>query len=250
MTYSSFHNTLPHLPYFLIFVPYSAFFSRKFFQFFFAMNPVNLSSLSLHYPNNGLFPVQPLPYDITALAPAISAETLSFHHNKHYAGYVNKLNELLSSDDNQQYAGLSLEEIFLQTAEGTLHNQAGQILNHELYFNQFMPTNYVEEPSSALADAIVAQYGSLDAFKSEFENKGVTLFGSGWVWLSCDADGMLHITQETNASNPISKGLSPLLTFDVWEHAYYLDYQNRRASHLDSLWSILNWKLINERYIR
>ncbi len=213
------------------------------------MHTIDISSLDLHRPVNGQFQIQPLPYDKTMLTPAISGETLSYHHDKHYAGYVNKLNEMLDNDEFQTFKGLSLEEIILNAPQSVLTNQAGQILNHELYFEQFMSPDYASEPSSALADAIINQYGSIDSFKSEFENKGVALFGSGWVWLSSDADGTLYITQEKDASNPISKGLRPLLTFDVWEHAYYLDYQNRRASHLDALWSILNWRLINTRYI-
>ena len=141
-----------------------------------------------------------------------------------------------------------LKELVLHS-EGAVFNNAGQILNHELYFLQFKPANEaVQGPEGALAAQIEKQWGSVDAFKAEFEAKGVGLFGSGWVWLSADADGNLVITQEQGASNPVVKGLKPLLTFDVWEHAYYLDYQNRRAAHLAALWQIVDWKVIAARY--
>ena len=132
---------------------------------------------------------------------------------------------------------------------GAVFNNAGQILNHEMYFTQFKPVSEaVQGPEGALAAQIEKQWGSVEAFKAEFEAKGVGLFGSGWVWLSADAEGSLVITQEQGASNPVVKGLKPLQTFDVWEHAYYLDYQNRRAAHLSALWQIIDWKVIAARY--
>ena len=126
-------------------------------------------------------------------------------------------------------------------------NNAGQILNHNLYFGQFCAPKADNRPTGKLAEAIERDFGSFEAFKAEFEAKGVGLFGSGWVWLSADADGNLVITQEQGASNPVVKGLKPLLTFDVWEHAYYLDYQNRRAAHLSALWQIIDWSIIDAR---
>ena len=187
----------------------------------------------------------PLPYEITALAPEISAQTLEFHHGKHLQGYVDNLNKLIAGTP---FEAMPLEEI-VKKSEGGIFNNAGQILNHNLYFTQFGPADKVaKEPTGALAAQIQKQWGSLDAFKAEFESKGVTLFGSGWVWLSAQEDGTLVITQEPGAHNPITKGLKPLLTFDVWEHAYYLDYQNRRAAHLTALWQIVDWKVIEDRY--
>ena len=121
-------------------------------------------------------------------------------------------------------------------------------MNHNLYFTQFASPQENNIPTGKLASAITAQFGSFEAFKEEFEKKGATLFGSGWVWLAADQEGKLHITQETNAGNPITKGLTPLLTFDVWEHAYYLDYQNRRPAHLSELWKIVNWEVVSSRY--
>jgi Fe-Mn family superoxide dismutase len=191
----------------------------------------------------GTFELMALFYAPEALEPVISKETIAFHHGKHLAGYVNNLNGLL---EGSPLTGLSLEEIMLK-AEGGMLNNAGQILNHNLYFGQFCAPKADNQPVGKLAQAIVRDFGSFDAFKDEFLKKGATLFGSGWVWLSADKEGKLVITQESNAANPIQKGLKPLLTFDVWEHAYYLDYQNRRPDHLAALWQIVDWEMIERR---
>ena len=190
------------------------------------------------------FELMALPYASETLEPVISKKTLEFHHGKHLAGYVNNLNVLLKESP---LAGLSLEEIVCK-ADGGILNNAGQILNHNLYFGQFCAPKADNMPVGELAAAIVRDFGSFEAFKDEFQKKGTTLFGSGWVWLSADKDDKLIITQETNAANPIQKGLKPLLTFDVWEHAYYLDYQNRRPDHLAALWQIIDWNVIENRY--
>ena len=190
------------------------------------------------------FELMALPYAPEALEPVISKKTLEFHHGKHLAGYVNNLNGLL---EESPLAGLPLEEIVCK-ATGGIQNNAGQILNHNLYFGQFCAPKADNIPVGELAAAIVRDFGSFEAFKDEFQKKGATLFGSGWVWLSADKAGKLIITQETNAANPIQKGLKPLLTFDVWEHAYYLDYQNRRPDHLAALWQIIDWNVIENRY--
>ena len=197
-----------------------------------------------------------LPYAPEALGPVISKETIAFHHGKHLAGYVNNLNGLL---EGSPLSGLPLEEMVLKAerlrvGDGTsgmcgMLNNAGQILNHNLYFAQFAAPKADNKPIRKLAEAIVRDFGSFEAFKEEFQKKGATLFGSGWVWLSADKDGNLVITQEPNAANPIQKGLKPLLTFDVWEHAYYLDYQNRRPDHLAALWQIVDWAVIEQRYV-
>ena len=189
------------------------------------------------------FELMALPYAPDALEPVISKETIGFHHGKHLAGYVNNLNGLL---EGSPLAGLPLEDIVLK-AEGGMLNNAGQILNHNLYFGQFTTPKADNKPTGLLAETIDKQFGSFEAFKEEFQKKGATLFGSGWVWLSSDKDGKLVITQEVNAANPIQKGLKPLLTFDVWEHAYYLDYQNRRPDHLTALWQIIDWKVVESR---
>ena len=192
----------------------------------------------------GKFELMVLPYAAEAFEPVISRETIGFHHGKHLAAYVNNLNGLLSGSGFEE---ATLEEIVCK-ATGGIQNNAGQILNHELYFAQFVAKPAKTEPTGALAEAIVRDFGSFEAFKEDFQKKGATLFGSGWVWLSADKDGKLVITQEPNAANPVQKGLKPLLTFDVWEHAYYLDYQNRRPDHLAALWQIIDWNVIEKRF--
>ncbi len=195
-----------------------------------------------------MFSLISLPYAPNALEPVISQETIEFHYGKHLQTYVDNLNKLIAGTE---YESMPLEEIVCK-AQGGIFNNAGQILNHNLYFTQFAPTNELANERMSeleIMKAIERDFGSFDAFKAEFEQKGVTLFGSGWVWLSADKDGRLVITQETNANNPITKGLKPLLTMDVWEHAYYIDYRNRRAAHLQALWQIINWEVINQRLI-
>jgi Fe-Mn family superoxide dismutase len=192
------------------------------------------------------FELMALPYAQEALEPVISKQTLEFHHGKHLAGYVNNLNALL---EGSHLSDFSLEDIVCEATGGILNN-AGQILNHNLYFGQFCAPKADNKPIGKLAEAIARDFGSFEAFKEEFQKMGVTLFGSGWVWLSADKDGKLIITQETNAANPIQKELKPLLTFDVWEHAYYLDYQNRRPDHLAALWQIIDWDVIENRYVK
>ena len=184
-----------------------------------------------------------LPYEANALEPVISKETLGFHHGKHLNAYVNNLNGLI---EGTKFEEMSLEEI-VRTADGGVFNNAGQILNHNLYFTQFRTPKADNQPTGVIAQWIDQQFGSFEAFKEEFTKKGATLFGSGWVWLSVDKEGKLQITQETNAGNPVQRGFRPLLTFDVWEHAYYIDYQNRRPDHLNALWQIINWDVVNER---
>ena len=200
-----------------------------------------------------MFELIQLPYK--SLAPVISDQTLSFHHGKHLQTYVDNLNKLVAGT---KFESLSLEEIVVSSAptvipsaasvSPAIFNNAGQILNHELYFSQFAPQPSLPAPTGNLAKQIAKQWGTLDAFKAEFESKGTTLFGSGWVWLQANAEGELSIGQYPNADNPVAHGLKPLLTFDVWEHAYYLDYQNRRAAHLAALWQIVNWAEIEKRF--
>ena len=191
-----------------------------------------------------MFTLIQLPYAPEALEPVISRETIAYHHGKHLQAYVNNLNGLL---EGSGFEKATLEEIVCKATGGILNN-AGQILNHNLYFGQFAAPKADNKPTGKLAEVIVRDFGSFEAFKEEFQKKGATLFGSGWVWLSADKDGKLVITQEVNAANPIQKGLKSLLTFDVWEHAYYLDYQNRRPDHLAALWQIVDWKVIAARY--
>ena len=194
-----------------------------------------------------LFTLISLPYAPEALEPVISKETIEYHYGKHLQGYVDNLNKLVAGTE---YDGMALEEIVAK-AQGGIFNNAGQILNHNLYFTQFAPVKELTSERMnelTVVKAIVRDFGSIEAFQTEFEQKGVTLFGSGWVWLAADKEGKLVITQEPNAGNPITKGLKPLLTMDVWEHAYYIDYRNRRAAHLHALWQIINWEEIERRY--
>ena len=191
-----------------------------------------------------MFKLIDLPYAPTALEGVISAQTLSFHYGKHLQTYVNNLNNLLPGSP---YEGLSLEEI-VKKADGAIFNNAGQVLNHNLYFLQFKAPREGNTPNGALIAQIDRQFGSFEAFQNEFAAKGAGLFGSGWVWLSAQADGTLVITQEPNAGNPLTKDLNPLLTFDVWEHAYYLDWQNRRPDYLKALWSLIDWNEVGKRY--
>ena len=194
-------------------------------------------------PVNGKFEMPALPYAGADLAPALSAETIEFHYGKHLQTYVNNLNAALPGST---FEGKSLEDI-VKTAEGGVFNNAGQILNHAMYFLQFAAPKAKNVPTGKIAEAIARDFGSFEKFQEEFQTKGAGLFGSGWVWLSADASGKLVITQEGNAQNPLTKGLKPLLTFDVWEHAYYIDYRNRRPDYLKALWSVVNWDEINKR---
>ena len=191
-----------------------------------------------------MFSLITLPFAPDALQPVISADTIALHHGKHLQTYVNNLNAALPGSGFEE---LPLEEI-VKKSSGGIFNNAGQILNHNLYFQALRAPQADNLPTGKIAAAIEAQFGSFEAFQKEFTQKGTTLFGSGWVWLSADADGKLVITQEQNAQNPITRGLRPLLTFDVWEHAYYVDYQNRRADHLAALWQLINWEVVNQRF--
>lgn len=186
-----------------------------------------------------------LPYATNALEPVISQQTIEFHYGKHLQAYVNNLNSLVPGTE---FEGKSVAEIVKTDPDGAVFNNAGQVLNHELYFTQFAPKPAHSEPVGKLAEAIVKDFGSFDNFKKEFTAASVGLFGSGWAWLSVDKSGKLVITKEANGSNPVRAGLKPLLGFDVWEHSYYLDYQNRRADHINALWSIVDWDVVGSRF--
>ena len=191
-----------------------------------------------------MFTLIELPYK--SLAPVISDETLGFHHGKHLQAYVDNLNKLIAGTP---FESMTLEEI-VKSSDGAVFNNAGQILNHELYFTQFCPSPSSPAPTGHLLAQIEKQWGSVEAFQAAFEAKGVSLFGSGWVWLQADGAGELSIAQYAGADNPVAHGFKPVLTFDVWEHAYYLDYQNRRAAHLKELWKIVDWEVVEKRVTR
>jgi len=189
------------------------------------------------------FTLTPLPYDKRALEPHISAETLTYHHDKHMAAYVDKLNELVAGT---HYDGMTLEDI-IRSADGPLFNNAAQAWNHEFYFAQFSPEPQ-KMPSGELLDAVNTAFGSVDALKERMSADAAALFGSGWVWLASNRDGKLTIVPKSNAGNPLTDGLCPLLAVDVWEHAYYIDFRNARADGVKAFWHVLDWRIAERRY--
>ena len=189
------------------------------------------------------FTVKELPYAHSALAPAMSEETLQFHHDKHYAGYVNKLNELI---EGTEFENKSLEDIIL-LSQGGIFNNAAQAWNHEFFFDQFSASPKAA-PEGKLAEAIVKTFGSVEEFQKKFAAAAVGQFGSGWAWLCVDKADQLVIKTTSNASTPLTVGLKPILCFDVWEHAYYIDYRNRRPDAMAAWWKVLDWTVIENRF--
>jgi Superoxide dismutase len=189
------------------------------------------------------FELPKLPYEVSALNPSISDRTIEFHYGKHHQAYVNNLNNLIPGT---KFEDADIETI-IREAEGPIFNNAAQVWNHTFYFNQFSPKPCTH-PKGELAKAIDRQFGSFDKFKEEFTKASVGLFGSGWTWLVKNDDGSLDIVPESNAGTPLRKGKKPILTCDVWEHAYYLDYQNRRPDYVSSFWNIIDWDVISDRY--
>jgi len=189
------------------------------------------------------FTLPELPYAHNALEPIISEETINYHYGKHHQTYVNNLNGMVPGTE---FENADLETI-VKKASGGIFNNAAQIWNHNFYFLSLTP-NKGTKPSEKLAKAIDEKYGSLDNLKAEFNKSAVALFGSGWAWLVKTADGKLDIVNESNAGNPLTHGLTPLLTFDVWEHAYYIDYRNRRADYVAALWDLVDWDKVSARF--
>lgn len=207
---------------------------------------VNINTMTSNNPKTNKimkFELPKLPYATDALEPVISKQTIELHYGKHLQTYINNLNNLIQGT---KFENADLETI-VKESDGGIFNNAGQTLNHNIYFLSFSP-NGGGEPKGKLSEAINKQWGSFEEFKKEFNAAGTALFGSGWVWLAKDKDGKLTIEKEANAGNPVKKGLVPILGFDVWEHAYYLDYQNRRADHLVEIWKIIDWNVVSERY--
>jgi Fe-Mn family superoxide dismutase len=180
-----------------------------------------------------------LPYARDALAPVISEETLDYHYGKHHQTYVTNLNNLVAGTEHENS---SLEDI-IKSTDGGIFNNAAQVWNHTFYWNCLSP-NGGGEPGGALADAIASKFGSFDAFVEKFNTSAATNFGSGWTWLVKTADGGVDIVNTSNAGNPMTDGLTPLLTIDVWEHAYYVDYRNARPQYLGEIWKIINWDFV------
>ena len=190
------------------------------------------------------FDMPKLPYARNALEPVISQQTIEFHYGKHLQNYVNTLNKLI---EGTEYASKPLEEIVKTAPAGGIFNNAGQLLNHTLYFLQFKSPVENNKPTGKIAEAINRDFGSFEAFQKAFGDAAATLFGSGWAFLSVDQNGKLVITQEPNGANPVVHGYKPIFGLDVWEHAYYLDYQNRRADHIKAVWDIVDWDVVGSR---
>lgn len=184
-----------------------------------------------------------LPYEHGALAPVISRSTIEFHYGKHLQTYIDNLNKLIEGTPLEQAA---LETI-IKSADGAVFNNAAQTWNHTFYFNTFSPLAR-QKPGGKLLQALEKTWGSFEEFKKEFVTQGAVIFGSGWVWLAQTPENELVILKESNAGNPLTHDYTPLLGIDVWEHSYYLDYQNRRADHLQALWKIIDWNVIETRY--
>lgn len=190
------------------------------------------------------FELPPLPYAKDALEPHISSETLDFHHGKHHNTYVVKLNGLVPGTE---YEGKSLEEIITSAPAGGVFNNAAQIWNHTFYWNCLSP-NGGGEATGPIADAITSTFGSFDAFKEKMSDMAVNNFGSSWTWLVKNSDGSIEIVNTSNAGCPLTAGQTPLLTVDLWEHAYYIDYRNVRPDYLKAFWSLVNWDFVNENF--
>ncbi len=184
-----------------------------------------------------------LPYEKNALEPHISAETLEFHYGKHHQTYVTNLNNLIPGTE---FENLPLEEIVKQSSGG-IFNNAAQVWNHTFFWNCLSP-NGGGKPSGALAEAIEATFGSFEIFKEEFTKTAVTTFGSGWAWLVKNTDGSLALVSTSNAATPLTAGQTPLLTCDVWEHAYYIDYRNARPKFVEAFWNLVNWEFVASNY--
>ena len=184
-----------------------------------------------------------LPYAGDALEPVISAETIDYHYGKHHRAYVTNLNNLVAGTE---FEASSLEDI-IRKADGAIFNNGAQVWNHTFYWNGLSPDGG-GEPSGALSDAIVAAFGSFDGFKDAFVKSAIGNFGSGWTWLVKNDDGTVEIVNTSNAANPLRDGKTPLLTIDVWEHAYYVDYRNARPSYLAEIWKLVNWNFVAANY--
>lgn len=189
------------------------------------------------------FELPQLPYALNSLEPVITQNTMNYHYGKHLQTYIDNLNTLIV---DTPFKGQKLETI-VETSDGAIYNNAAQTYNHIFYFFTLSPIGG-GEPQGKLAEAIAKHWGSFEKFKKEFSDAAVSIFGSGWAWLSCDATGKLFLSKDSNAGCPITKSLTPLLTIDVWEHAYYLDHQNRRAEYVKGIWDLIDWRKVEERY--
>lgn len=196
--------------------------------------------------NKNHFELPELGYQFGDLAPMMSQATLSFHYGKHFRAYVDNLNQLI---DGSKYEGLSLEELVRKAPEGPIANNAGQVLNHKLFFEQLLPAQNAKRPSGEFLFLIEQSFGSFEKMMEQIDKAAVSFFGSGWTFLAVNKDGELKVLSLPNGENPLNYDLVPLLAVDVWEHAYYLDYQNRRKDYLHNLWLLINWDVVSKRII-
>lgn len=190
------------------------------------------------------FELPELGYQLTDLAPMMSQETLIFHYGKHFQAYVDNLNRLV---EGTEYEGLPIEDVVRKCPEGAIANNAGQVLNHRLFFEQLVPAEGAKEPSGELLFLIEQSFGSFYAMREQMDKAALALFGSGWVFLAMDRDAHLHVLALPNGDNPLRHDMIPIIAIDVWEHAYYLDYQSRRADYIKNLWLLLNWHVLSLR---
>lgn len=192
------------------------------------------------------FHLPELGYQLTDLAPMMSQQTMSYHYGKHYQTYIDNLNRLI---DGSEYEGLDLYDLVREAPEGPIANNAGQVLNHQLFFEQFAPTKLAKQPSGELLFLIEQSFGNFLAMREQMDKAAKTFFGSGWIWLAMYDNGQMKVLSLTNGDNPVRHGLKPILAIDLWEHAYYLDYQNRKAEYLENLWLLINWHVISRRVV-
>lgn len=190
------------------------------------------------------FRLPELGYQLTDLAPMMSPKTLSYHYGKHFQTYIDNLNRIIN---NSHFEGLSIEDIVRKAPEGPIANNAGQVFNHQLFFQQFLPDKDAKNPSGELLFLIQQSFGSVDAMREHMNQEAKNFFGSGWIWLVMNDEGKMQVMSLPNGDNPLRHGWKPILTIDMWEHAYYLDYQNRKVDYLNNFWLIVNWHVISKR---
>lgn len=192
------------------------------------------------------FRLPELGYQLTDLAPMMSLQTLSCHYGKHFQTYIDNLNRMVNGS---HFEGLNIEDVVRKAPEGPMANNAGQVLNHQLFFEQFLPAKNAKMPSGDLLFLIEQSFGSFGKMREAMDNAAKQLFGSGWVWLTINAEGKMQVLSLPNGDNPLRHGLKPLLTIDLWEHAYYLDYQNRKDKYLENFWLLVNWHVVSKRLV-
>lgn len=192
------------------------------------------------------FRLPELGYQLTDLAPMMSQQTLSCHYGKHFQTYIDNLNRMVNGS---HFEGLNIEDVVREAPEGPMANNAGQVLNHQLFFEQFLPAKNAKMPSGDLLFLIEQSFGSFGKMREAMDDAAKQLFGSGWVWLTINAEGKMQVLSLPNGDNPLRHGLKPLLTIDLWEHAYYLDYQNRKDKYLENFWLLVNWNVVSKRLV-